>query len=79
MTVKSVFAIPEARHWLESSDDPERVFVLGQMKEARARVIEDRQLTADEFDSLIRKIEAEPAVERFRFNARIVVMGQRPS
>lgn len=70
--------IPEARHWTVTADDPERKFLLEQVREARGRLIASGAITEDEFDRAVADLEAEPPGEQFRFNARVVVVGRKP-
>ncbi len=76
--IQSVFAIPQARHFVETENDPERLFVIEQMKEARERVVSSGEMSDAQFTALIEQIENEPQCERYRFNARLVAIGQKP-
>jgi len=76
--VLAVSVIPEARHFQATSDDPERKFLIEQAREAKERLLRAGAISESRLDELIEAIEAEPPTERFRFNARVVVMGRRP-
>jgi len=69
--INSLLVLPEAQHRVVDASDNERTLIIEQMRAARARVLETGAVDADRF-------EQEPAIEEFRMNARIVVMGQRP-
>ena len=76
--INSLLVLPEAQHRVVDASDNERTLIIEQMRAARARVLETGAVDADRFDADLATLEQEPAIEEFRMNARIVVMGQRP-
>ncbi len=76
--ILAVNVIPEARHWKVTPQDPERFFLLEQLREAKERLVSSNALSSSEYDALLRQVESEPPSEQFRFNARVLVIGRKP-
>ena len=77
--ILAVSAMPESRHWTVTADDPERLFLIEQMKEAKARVVACGAANVEDYDRWLSEFEEEQMGERFRFNARILVVGRKPA
>jgi ubiquinone/menaquinone biosynthesis C-methylase UbiE len=75
----SVVVLPEAQHRQVTATDHERVLILDQLRAARRHVIEAGAMTAGRFDADLAEVEAAEPFEEFRMNARIIVLGRRPS
>ncbi len=77
--ILAVTVMPEARHWTVTPDDPERRFLIEQVREAKDRLVKAGVIEAGEFDRLVAELESEPVGDQFRFNARVVVVGRKPA
>ncbi|MGD0883115.1 MAG: methyltransferase domain-containing protein [Acidimicrobiales bacterium] len=76
--VASVVIVPEAQHLVASGTSFERDLIIAQLEDARDRIVTTGLISADEFDANLAAVRAEPHVEQFRTNARVVVIARTP-
>lgn len=77
--IVSVVVLPEAQHRQVTPADQERALIVEQLHAARSQVLEAGAMEAGQFDADLAEVEATAPFEEFRLNARIIVLGRRPS
>ena len=77
--IASVVVLPEAQHRVVDANDVERALILEQLRAARGRVVDAGTMAGPDFDAHLAELAAETPHEEFRMNARIIVLGRKPS
>lgn len=77
--IVSVVVLPEAQHRQVTQADHERALIVEQLHAVRSQVLEAGTMEAGQFDADLAEVESTAPFEEFRLNARIIVLGRRPS